>query len=106
LGFKIKNIEEFTSTTREEFAAALAVLEEMRGGNIKYVPLFTRFPDNLPNGGEYLLRRIIGFLGLNTFMDLSKFGADPVAQMQLEDLWAAAVEAQTRRLSDTHWNLR
>ena len=102
LGFKIKNIDEFTSITRDEFETALVILKEMRGGHVKYVPLFTRFPDDLPNDGEYLIRRILGFFGLNTFIDSSKFGADPVAQMQREDLWQAAVEAQARRLRDAH----
>jgi hypothetical protein len=102
LGFKITNIAQFTSVTREEFESALATLKEMRGGDVEYVPLFTRFPDDLPNDGEYLIRRILGFFGLNTFMDSSKFGADPVTQMQRDDLWNAAVEAQTRRLRDAH----
>ncbi|MEB3177784.1 MAG: hypothetical protein VKL59_01890 [Nostocaceae cyanobacterium] len=103
LGFKINNIEVFTSTTREEFETALSILEEMRGGNVKYVPLFTGFPDDLPNDGEYLIRRVLAFFfGLNSFTDSCKFGADPVTQMQREDLWKAAVEEQTRRLTDTH----
>jgi hypothetical protein len=68
-------------------------------------PLFTRFPDDLPNDDEYLLRRILGFLGINTFADGSRFGADPVTQMQRVDLWQAAVVAQDRRLTDdrTEW---
>jgi hypothetical protein len=105
LGFKIKNIDRFTSITRSEFEAALDTLIEMRGGDVQYVPLFTRFPDNLPNDGEYLIRRVLGSFGLNTFIDRSKFGADPVSQMQREDLSQAAVEAQTRRLTDdrTEW---
>lgn len=102
LGFKIKNIDEFTSTTREQFGEALTILAEMRGGDVKYVPLFTRFPDDLPNDGEYLLRRVLGFLGLNTFVDTSKFGADPVTQIQRDDLWEVAVETQAQRLTDSH----
>jgi hypothetical protein len=100
LGFRIGNIAEFTTTTREKFAAALAVLAEMRGANVQYVPLFTQFPDDLPNDHEYLLRRIFGFLGLDSFSK-ADFGADPVTQMQREDLWDIAVEAQQQRLSDT-----
>lgn len=102
LGFKIENIDEFTSIARDEFEIALATLQEMRGSNVKYVPLFSRFPDDLPNDGEYLIRRILGFFGLNTFINSSEFGADPVTQRQREDLWQAAAEAQTRRLMDAH----
>lgn len=105
IGFKIDNLEEFTSINRAEFESALTVLNEMRGSNVKYVPLFSRFPDDLPNDREYLIRRILGFFGLNTFGDRSKFGADPITQMQRDDLWQAAVEAQAARLSDsrTEW---
>ncbi len=102
LGFKITNIDQFTSTTREEFAEALEILQEIRGGNVKYIPLFTRFPDDLPNDEEYLMRRILGFFGLNTFVDNSRFGANPVFQMQQDALWKAAVAAQAGRLADTH----
>jgi hypothetical protein len=72
LGFKIKNIDRFTSITRSEFKAALATLIKMRGGDVNYVPLFTSFPDDLPNDGEYLIRRVLGFFGVNTFIDSSK----------------------------------
>lgn len=101
LGFRFENLDEFTSMTREEFETALSVLTEMRGGNVNYVPLFSRFPDDLPNDHEYLIRRILGFFGFNTFGDLSRFGVDPVTQMQREDLWQIAAEAQTKRLIDT-----
>jgi hypothetical protein len=86
LGFRISNIDQFTTTAREEFAAALAVLTEMRGANVQYVPLFTQFPDDLPNDHEYLLRRIFGFLGLDRFTEIN-FSADPITQMQRENLW-------------------
>jgi hypothetical protein len=102
LGFKITNLDEFTSITREEFESALTALEEMRGGDVKYVPLFARFPEDLPNDNEYLIRRVLGFFKLKTFVDSSPFGADPVSQMQREDLWRAAVDAQTRQLINAH----
>jgi hypothetical protein len=102
LGFKITNIDRFTSISRSEFETALTTLREMRGGDVEYVPLFTGFPDDLPNDGEYLIRRILGFFGLNTFVDSSRFGANPVTQMQREDLWQAAVAAQAKRLADSH----
>jgi hypothetical protein len=63
-----------------------------------------RFPDDLPNDGEYLVRRIVGFFGLSAvvFGDLSRFGADPVTQMQRSDLWLQAIEVQSQRLHDNH----
>lgn len=83
LGFKITNIDRFTSTTRSEFETALTTLQEMRGGDVEYVPLFTHFPDDLPNDGEYLIRRILGFFGVDTFVDSSNFGVDPVTHVRM-----------------------
>jgi hypothetical protein len=105
LGYKFENINEFTATSQAEFAANLDVLKAMRGDNVRYVPLFSNFPDDLPNDAEYLLRRVLGFLGLDTFIDSSRFGADPITQMQRADLWQAAVDAQGQRLYDdrTEW---
>lgn len=102
LGFRFTNPERFTIITQRAFAQAIEVLKELRGGNVDYVPLFRNFPDELPNDHEYLVRRIFGFFGFNTFPDLSRFGADPVTQMQRPDLWQQAVDEQARRLSDTH----
>jgi hypothetical protein len=100
IGFRVLNIEQFTATTRDEFELLIAALWELRGADVNYVPLFVRFPDDLPNDGEYLVRRILGFFGLNTFTfgDLPRFGADPIAQMQRSDLWSQAIEVQSKRL--------
>ena len=32
------------------------------GSDVKYLPLFRKFPDNVPNSNEYLIKRILGFL--------------------------------------------
>jgi hypothetical protein len=101
LGFRIQNIDRFTSTDHQNFSAAINVLSEMRGDIVFYVPLFSGFPDDLPNDGEYLLRRVLGFLGLDTFNDQTKFGADPISQMQRSDLWTTAVAAQSAKLQDS-----
>jgi hypothetical protein len=102
LGYRISNIDDFTAITRPEFKTALSILKAMRGGDVKYVPLFKRFPDDLPNDHEYLIRRIIGFFGLNTFAKPERFGANPIDQRQRQDLWQAAVAAQEAQLRDTH----
>lgn len=102
LGFKFESREPFLSTTREAFVSAMATLKEIRGGNVLYVPLFVNFPDDLPNDHTYLVRRIYGFFGLNTFGDETSFGADPISQMQRQDLWQAAAQTQAQRLSDSH----
>jgi hypothetical protein len=104
IGFRVGNIDRFTATTRAEFELLIAALSELRGADVNYVPLFVRFPDDLPNDGEYFVRRIVGFFGLSpvVFGDLSRFGADPVTQMQRSDLWLKAIEAQSKRLHDKY----
>ena len=102
LGYRIGNLDRLISISPDEFLATITVLEEMRGADVKYVPLFSRFPDDVPNDGEYLARRILGFFGLDTFADMSGFGADAIAQMQREDLWQKAIEMQAQRLNDSH----
>lgn len=101
LGYFVKNPEKFTTVSPEAFQNLVEALEEMRGGNVTYIPLFTGFPEQLPNDSSYFLRRVLGFIGLDTF-DLSKFGANPITQMQNEALWQWAASAQQKRLGDTH----
>ncbi len=102
LGFKLLPSDEFTAITKDTFDTAIDLLREMRGGNVDYIPLFTNFPDELPNDRDYLVRRILGFFGLDTFSASSKFGADPITQMQNEALWDAAVVVQCQRLEDSN----
>jgi hypothetical protein len=105
LGFRIENMAVFTATTRADFTAMIATLTELRDGNVQYVPLFSNFPDDLPNDYEYLFRRVLGFWGLDSFADEGRFGANPISQMQQEDLWQKAIAAQSQKLSDiqTEW---
>jgi hypothetical protein len=102
IGFKLLPSEEFTAITKDDFDAAIDILATMRGGNVNYVPLFSNFPDELPNDRDYLIRRILEFIGSTTFFDRSKFGADPVTQMQNQDLWDAAVIRQCQCLEDSN----
>ena len=102
LGFWLENICEFTSIGRAEFVENLAVLQAMRGSDVQYVPLFSHFPDDLPNDETYLAQRILSiFFGQNTFSDLSRFGADPATQRQRPDLWQQAAEVQAKRFNDS-----
>ncbi|NEO85460.1 MAG: TerD family protein [Spirulina sp. SIO3F2] len=102
LGFRFQNPEQLTDISRSEFTDALSTLKAMRGGNVTYVPLFNNFPDDLPNDHEYLLRRLLGCFGIDTFGDKASFGADPITQMQREDYWQAAAQAQRQKLADAH----
>lgn len=41
----------------------VAVLNNVLGSDVDYKPLFRKFPDDVPNEHDYLLRRIVGFVG-------------------------------------------
>lgn len=90
---------------KTKFQKIISILQEMRGGNVNYVPLFSNFPDELPNDGEYFIKRLLSFFfDINTF-DNSKFGVDPTTQMYDPDLFVQAVAAQKKKLGDkyTEW---
>lgn len=64
LGYRIRNLDNFTTIERTDFERRLEILKHRRGDTVKYVPLFTNFPDDLPNDHEYLLKRILSFFGI------------------------------------------
>ncbi|MBE9009749.1 TerD family protein, partial [Pseudanabaenaceae cyanobacterium LEGE 13415] len=99
LGYRMRNLDQFTAIDRTDFEQRLEILKHRRGNTVKYVPLFTNFPDDLPNDHEYLLKRILSFFGISGF-DESRFGADPTFQMQRQDLWQTAIDLQAKRMSD------
>uniref|UniRef100_B8HM31 Uncharacterized protein n=1 Tax=Cyanothece sp. (strain PCC 7425 / ATCC 29141) TaxID=395961 RepID=B8HM31_CYAP4 len=99
LGYRLRNPKDYTHLSREDWQELLTVLRERRGANVQYVPLFTHFPDEVPNDSLYLIRRWLGFLGLDTFQH-EHYGADPVTQMQVADLWDDAVRLQAQKLAD------
>ncbi|MCO8123518.1 TerD family protein [Stieleria sp. TO1_6] len=123
LGFRFTNPAEFRDSLLDDYDVIVHSLVKMRGGDVDYVPLFQCFPANVPEQGEYLLRRIIGYLGnvLGQFsegvkldsgvivpewlFDLAAFGADPISQMQDIKLFRAGVQNQASRAGDnrTQW---
>lgn len=83
------------------------LIEELRnmvGANVKYVPLFKKFPDDIPDDDEYFTKRVVGFL-TNQFdlvpediaplscghvidtrlFNMDDFGACPICQMQVDE---------------------
>lgn len=127
MGYRVENPEDYNDSVLYDFAETVEVLKQMRGGAVEYVPLFSGFPDKVPENDAYFIDRLIGFLVRDCLtypqgtllengavvpdwlFDLKQFGADPIAQMQDPQLWAAAREQQSGRSQDTHveWvNLR
>jgi hypothetical protein len=120
LGYRVENPEDYNDSVLYDFTETVEILKQLRGGTVDYVPLFSGFPDKVPEDRAYFIDRLIGFLvrecitypqgtrlenGLvvpDWLFDLNQFGADPIAQMQDPGRFAAAREEQSGRQQDTH----
>lgn len=102
IGYTLKS-DNLEVICTEEYKKRLDLLTEKRGGDVWYVPLFTNFPDELPNDTSYLIQRILGFFGINTFAK-KDFGANPITQRQEEEIYQEAVSQQKQKLSDDNIN--
>jgi len=95
--------------TDEEFVIfrkhLVKTLKVMVGANVKHRPLFKKFPADIPDDGEYFMKRIVGFF-TNMFditeedavvlscghaidtrlFNLDDFGACPICQHQVDEL--------------------
>ncbi|MEM9701266.1 MAG: hypothetical protein AAF907_02330, partial [Planctomycetota bacterium] len=117
LGFRLENpaalTAEATAGVLARHAELMSVLSAMKGANVSYVPLFQGFPESTPDDGEYFARRIVGFL-MREFefsapeeipaelFDPTEFGADPISQMQRDDLFEAGKARQAGLSADGH----
>jgi len=122
LGYKITNVSEFNDSALDNYDELIKNLLEMKGGNVKHVPLFKGFPEDVPEKDEFFIKRIIGFLG-NVFeaipieegtqldnglivpdwlFDLEQFGADPITGRQDLGLYQEGVKDQDSRKQDSH----
>lgn len=104
LGFRIKNYQEIDAISSESLARILPTLKQIRGDNVNYVPLFTNFPDEIPQQWLYLTKRVLSHFNLYTFDELEKqsFGADPTNQRQSLQLYEQALAKQKERIEDSH----
>ena len=120
MGYRVENAGDYNDSVLSDFAETVEVLKQLRGGNVDYVPLFSGFPDKVPEDRAYFVDRLIGFLvrdcltypqgtrldnGLvvpDWLFDLKDFGADPISQMQDPKLLAAAKAGQCNREKDAH----
>lgn len=120
LGYVIDNPEMFNDTALNDYDNIIKTLKKIKGGNVKYVPLFQGFPNDVPEENEYFVKRIIGFLGNfiglykegtkldngiyipNWLFDINEFGADPITQFQDKTLYNKGIISQWKRKQDTH----
>ena len=123
LGYRVTNpalLDEASPSFLERRDAIIQTLKEKRGGQVKYVPLFKNFPHDIPEDNAYFLKRVIGYLGnaMNWFEDAMvldngvkvpkwlfntyAFGADPITQMQTDELYFLGVQEEEMKAGDTH----
>jgi stress response protein SCP2 len=123
LGYRVTNpemLQEVSSRFLMDYKHLLKTLAKKRGGDVQYVPLFKNFPDEVPNGADYLSKRIIGYIGnmFHLFPDAVEldngikvpkwlfntkdFGADPITQMQSKELFDLAVKENAAKEGDAH----
>lgn len=118
MGYHVENPEAYDDSVLEMNPGLISVLQEMRGGNVDYVPLFQNFPDDIPDDDEHFSKRILGLIGnffglfesgreLDSGMkvpewlfDLEEFGADPITQLQDRGLYEKGVKNQKGRDTD------
>jgi hypothetical protein len=118
LGFFFENDHLFNDSALENFSEVIALATKMRGGDIEYAPLFSGFPNQVPDQDVYMLQRLLSVLMaipvldpethgrvycVPNLFDPSVFGADPVFQMQNKELFDNAVaEQKARGLDSVH----
>lgn len=121
LGYTLRNPEALEMAGGlGDYSRMMQALRALRGGDVPYVPLFSRFPDEVPDDDAYFAARITGVLGnlLGTLrdgrtldnglkvpdwlFDLSAFGADPITQMQDEGLFESATRRKAQAGGDRH----
>lgn len=123
LGYRITNpkrLDQVSDTFLLDYKHWLDILSKKKGGQVKYVPLFKNFPAHIPEDRSYFLKRVIGYLGnmLGGFedgivlqngvkvprwlFDVYEFGADPVTQMQSDELFALALKENEQKKGDAH----
>lgn len=110
------------SAFERAYPQIISELRKLRGGDVDYVPLFGGFPDDVPDGDEYFVKRVVGYLvnwiGLVSteegprlssgaivpewLFDLEQFGADPITQLQDPDLYERGRAKQDARRRDEH----
>lgn len=123
MGYRITNpelLDEASEAFLMNYRHLMQVLKHKKGGNVAYVPLFSGFPNDVPDDETYFIKRVFAYLG-NTWgsfekehtmdtgtkvpawlFDLKSFGADPVTQMQSAELYQAAFAENANKGRDTH----
>jgi len=109
LGYKVSNPELFNDSILENFYSIIETLTKMKGGDVKYVPLFVGFPHAAPEDENILmstLSKIMFEYGLDEDLDWIKeveehdgpVSSRPQTAKEVED----GIADQASRESDSH----
>lgn len=121
MGFKVENHEAFTGSSLSDYKETIKCLKEMRGGDVDYVPLFSGFPNKVPDIEKYrssMIDWLGGYVGLfeeepgchilsngtvipSWLADEDAFGALSFGEYE-ESLNKKAVANQKARKGDSH----
>lgn len=127
IGFRIKNpevLESLSDFSNSHFRKLISHLLKMKGGDVKHVPLFKKFPDDVPEDSEMLFKRTFAYL-LNVMssfsseedyrldngmrvpkflFDMNDFNGDPILGRQDTTKYPQGIADQAKRTGDTHVN--
>lgn len=96
----LENPDGYTDGLLDIYPDLIADLKTMKGGGVDHVPLYSNFPDEVQEPGEYLTKRLLGYVvnvsnwdvpgtklasGVvvpDWLFNLKLFGADPITQRQ------------------------
>ena len=92
-------------------------LKKISGDHVDYIPLFLKFPQQVPDDVDYLIKRFIGFFISDTgtvlscghivdplLFNLEDFGACPICQFQVKELSQKMEESKV--LNQTNSDLK
>jgi hypothetical protein len=118
LGYNVKESKLYTDSVIDDYDNIIKILKKMKGADVDYVPLFNKFPEDIPDDDEYFTKRVLGYIG-NLFglfksgttldsgiivpewlFDIEEFGADPITQFQEEKLFRKGIKKQRIRKND------
>jgi hypothetical protein len=118
LGYLVENPEVYTDGLLAHYRDVISTLKDRKGGNLTYVPLYSEFPEKVPEPTDYLLKRLLGYVikesrwdvpgrklssGLvvpEWLFDLEMFGADPISQRQELQLFLREKFRQLTKLGE------
>lgn len=109
LGYKLENPELYNDSLLKNFDATLKTLIAMKGGDVEYVPLFSGFPNNVPEIEE-VFNIISSFLDLRGLTDecahISELMSDsdkPISSVpQTTEAFEEGKADQASRKADKH----